>query len=118
MAPVTSANVVRPSPLKSRVTTYWTSFWGMPNDASVSWVPSMTAAERRYLMPSSSHVTSGLSGSSLTAGAWPGGGHWNVRNASMEAWSGVSIHFSGWSTRAPPSGAGAGDGEVDSVGLG
>ena len=69
-------------------------------------------------MPSSSHVTSGLSGSSLTAGACPGGGHWNVRKASMEAWSGFSIHFSGWSTRAPPPGAGAGDGEVDSVGLG
>ena len=112
-----SENVAFPSELKSRVTTYWTSFCGMPYDALVSWVPSRTATERRYLTPWSSHVTSGLSGSSSTTGGLPGGGHSNFWNSAIEAGSGFSIHFSA-SWAELPVGAGASDGAADSVGLG
>ena len=39
-------------------------------------VPSIIATERRYLMPSSSQVTSGLSGLSSTIAESPLAGHW------------------------------------------
>ena len=46
-------------------------------------------------MPSSSQVTSGLSGSSSTTAVSPAGGHWYSLNAWTEAWSGLSIQPAG-----------------------
>src|SRR3954466_8430639 len=85
----------------------------MPAEALLRSVPSIIAAERRYLTPASSpvpQVTSGLAGSSSTSGAVPSVGHSNLLYAATASGFGLARHFSGCATCAPPSGAGISDG--------
>src|SRR4051794_41837719 len=75
MVRVTVAKVLRAALSKVRFTTHCTCCAGMPAVALFSWVPSIIAADRRYLLPLSSHVTSGRDLMSATGGgAWPFGG--------------------------------------------
>src|SRR3954447_18948976 len=99
---VTVAKVLRATLSKVRFTTHWTCCAGMPAVALFSWVPSMSAADRRYLLPLSSQVTSGRDLMSATGGVtWPFGGQLKFENFLSHTAPGSSIHFSGWSTGAP-----------------
>src|SRR4051794_41344182 len=68
MVRVTVAKVLRAALSKVRFTTHCTCCAGMPAVALFSWVPSIIAADRRYLLPLSSHVTSGRDLMSATGG--------------------------------------------------
>src|SRR4051812_35143891 len=79
--------------------------------AESSSVPSISAAESRYLVAiwlsgSHSQVTSGFLGSSSTLTGVPSCGHWKLLKAWIASGLGLSIHFSGSATSSPPSGAG------------
>src|SRR4051794_6002795 len=121
-----SAKVLRAPPLSLRSTAHAVEFCGMPAEAELREVPSMTALESRNFSPASLQVISGSFGLSTTGGAsLPLGGHANAWYFASHWSPGLSAQASGSLTDAPllvvvGTGAAVGVGAVsgDAVGVG
>src|SRR3954451_15508843 len=97
-----SAKVLRAPPLSLRSTAHAVEFCGMPAEAELREVPSMTALESRNFSPASLQVISGSVGLSTTGGAsLPLGGQVNAWYFASHWSPGSSTQASGSSTEAP-----------------